>query len=149
MAGDVDHTKREKLLLALLAGENNSKAAESSGYSRKHVKEMLRKADFVRELERRRAAQVPGDVPPADLIEAERLEKLATDTLEAVAKGEGGKTASAMVSAAKEMRVKAKELRGPKVSPAPKVEPNEPRESSGPKKSVAEEAAAFGIRLAK
>lgn len=144
MAGDVDATAREKLMRALLEGQNNSQAARTSGYSRKHVKELLHNPAFARELERRKAAQKPDPVSDADLEEAKRLEALALETLERVAK-EGGQASE--VAAAKELRVKAKELRAAK----PAAPSQDQTEVANParKESAAESAARYGFKLAK
>ena len=144
MAGDVDATAREKLMRALLEGQNNSQAARTSGYSRKHVKELLHNPAFARELERRKAAKKSEPVSDADLAEAQRLEDLALETLERVAK-EGGQASE--VAAAKELRVKAKELRG-KTPQAPPIRDQTEVADPTKKESAAESAARYGFKLA-
>ena len=147
MAGDVDATAREKLMRALIEGQNNTQAARTSGYSRKHVKELLHQPAFARELERRKAAKKSEPVSDADLAEADRLEALAMETLERVAK-EGGQASE--VAAAKEIRAKAKELRGHKPTQVSQSTHDQTEVADPAKKeSAAESAARYGFKLAK
>lgn len=149
MAGDVDLNQRELLLAALLRGENHSQAARSSGYSRKHVKELVRQPSFLLELTRRQEAQ-DRLLPPR---QADPDEDLALEHLRAIVVDES-KPAAARVAAAKELRAAARDRRAPRVTTTasrtgPKADPEGETRPAAPARSVADEAAAFGIRIAK
>jgi hypothetical protein len=139
LAGDVDPTKREKLLRALLEDPNNTKAAKASGYSRKHVKELVKDPAFVRELERRRAALPPPG--PADPDEERALE-----AARAIVDDEE-QPGTARVAAAKLLLDRVDKRRGPKTV-VPTTQ--DPTEVAPPKsrETPAEAAKRFGIKLA-
>lgn len=138
MAGDVDPTAREKLMQALLEGQNNSEAARTSGYSRKHVKDLVKQPAFVRELERRREA-----LPPTPATDPDELTAL--DAARQIVKDEE-QPGTARVAAAKLLLERVDKRRGPKATApathdATEVAPAKSRETP------AEAAARFGIKL--
>lgn len=90
MAADVDVEAREKLISALAAGSNHSEAARLSGYSRKHVKTLVKDPSFMALVQERR------DQAGVDTSEAVRV---GMATLLEIARG--GENEAARVSAAK------------------------------------------------
>jgi hypothetical protein len=140
MAGDVDNTARERLFQALLEGQNNTQAAASSGYSRKHVKDLLKNPAFVRELERRREALPKAEAQP------DPDEELALKTAREVA-GDPEQPGTARVAAAKALFERVDKRKTPKATPVnqDRTEVAEPKRA---KETPAEAAARFGIKLA-
>jgi len=61
VAADTDLDARNRLLSALAAGANNTDASRISGYSRKHVIQLQKDAQFCAELEERRRELLDGD----------------------------------------------------------------------------------------
>lgn len=142
MAGDVNVTARELLMQALLEGQNNTQAAATSGYSRKHVKELLKQPAFARELARRRealeATRGPYVEDADETLALAHLRKIVADETQ---------PGTARVQAAKELRAAARDRRAPaKVAPvkqdATEVAPVERKESA------ADYAARYGFKLA-
>lgn len=116
MASEIDLDAREKLIQALAAGANHSEAARISGYSRKHVKTLVKDPGFMG-------------------LVAERREKAGADFSEAVKVGlavlieiaQTGENETARVSAAKALVAMA----APKVGPK-RADPAQSVPQSGP-----------------
>jgi hypothetical protein len=139
MAGDVDPTKREKLFRALLEGQNHSQAAETCGYSRKHVKELVKQPAFARELERRRAALPPVQDDPDEEMALEAAREIVKDDEQ---------PGTARVQAAKLLLERVDKRRAPKAAPPTTQEPTEVTPEKKRTETPAEAAARFGIKLA-
>jgi hypothetical protein len=132
VANERNHEARERLLAALAAGANNSEAARVSGYSRKHVKELLKDAEFCALLEERRQAQDRGEL--------ERASKVGLRVLLEIAQDHEAPHA-ARVSAARAL-VAADAPRG-KPGGAPKVDA--PAATTGPEPTAEELQAALRV----
>lgn len=116
MASEIDLDAREKLIQALASGANHSEAARVSGYSRKHVKTLVKDPSFMGLVaERRESAGV--DVSGAV--------KVGLATLLEIAKS--GENETARVSAAKALVA----MGAPKVGPK-RAEPAPPESPAGP-----------------
>jgi hypothetical protein len=141
MAGDVDMNMREKLMRALLEGQNNSEAARSSGYSRKHVKELVKQPAFARELDRRRAAmpvQAPGEVDPDEEKALQACREIVDDAEQ---------PGTARVAAAKALFDRVDKRKAP-VKASTQTHDKTEVAAPGRKQTAAEYAAKHGIKLA-